>query len=177
MWRPKIKIWSIQQAKSNSTPSIEAPHLRQTLVPFFMPGHPQPLTVTAVPTYRQLLLYKIYGSTNVVWSLHPVTLKLTKWFWYAALCNLETCRYISDYFGKGLFMQQSAWRQAHCVNIANIINSLGQAACVHCFNQLVANQSSRKSPYTYLSLDAMPGSMLQNVHKVDADTWVSLYLW
>jgi hypothetical protein len=49
-----------------------------------MPGHPQPLTVTAVPTYRQILLNKIYNSTDVVWSLDPVTLNLTTWHWCVA---------------------------------------------------------------------------------------------
>ncbi|KAF8229711.1 hypothetical protein L208DRAFT_1285273 [Tricholoma matsutake] len=44
-----------------------------------MPGHPQPLTVTTAPTYWQILLNKVYNSTNVVWSLEPATLKLTKW--------------------------------------------------------------------------------------------------
>jgi hypothetical protein len=49
-----------------------------------MPGHPQPLTVTTVPTYRQLLLSKIYNSTDVVWSLDPAKLCLTKWYWCVA---------------------------------------------------------------------------------------------
>ncbi|KAF8234352.1 hypothetical protein L208DRAFT_1550076 [Tricholoma matsutake] len=46
-----------------------------------MPGHPQPLTVTTALTYRQILLNKVYNSTNVIWSLEPATLKLTKWHW------------------------------------------------------------------------------------------------
>ncbi|KAF8230851.1 hypothetical protein L208DRAFT_1017653, partial [Tricholoma matsutake] len=49
-----------------------------------MPGHPQPLTVTTATTYRcrqQILLNKVYNLTNVVWSLEPATLKLTKWHW------------------------------------------------------------------------------------------------
>jgi hypothetical protein len=49
-----------------------------------MPGHPQPLTVTTVPTYRQILLYKIYNSTDTVWSLDPDTLKLATWHWCVA---------------------------------------------------------------------------------------------
>ncbi|KAF8227639.1 hypothetical protein L208DRAFT_1295670 [Tricholoma matsutake] len=46
-----------------------------------MPGHPQPLTVTTALTYWQILLNKVYNSTNVIWSLEPATLKLTKWHW------------------------------------------------------------------------------------------------
>ncbi|KAF8239324.1 hypothetical protein L208DRAFT_1237786 [Tricholoma matsutake] len=46
-----------------------------------MPGHPQPLMATTIPTYRQILLSKVYNSTNVVWSLDPAILKLTKWHW------------------------------------------------------------------------------------------------
>ena len=46
-----------------------------------MPGHPQPLTVTTVPTYRQILLNKVYNATNVIWSLDSATLELTKWHW------------------------------------------------------------------------------------------------
>jgi len=51
---------------------------------FFMPGHPQPLMVTTVPTYRQILLNRVYNSTDVVWSLDPATLKLIKWHWCVA---------------------------------------------------------------------------------------------
>ncbi|KAF8232960.1 hypothetical protein L208DRAFT_1269147 [Tricholoma matsutake] len=46
-----------------------------------MPGHPQPLTATTALTYRQILLNMVYNSMNVVWSLEPATLKLTKWHW------------------------------------------------------------------------------------------------
>ncbi|KAF8237940.1 hypothetical protein L208DRAFT_1245178 [Tricholoma matsutake] len=46
-----------------------------------MPTHPQLLTVTTALTYRQILLNKVYKLTNVVWSLEPATLKLTKWHW------------------------------------------------------------------------------------------------
>ena len=51
---------------------------------FFMPGHPQPLMVTTVPMYRQVLLNRVYNSTDVVWSLDPATLKLIKWHWCMA---------------------------------------------------------------------------------------------
>ncbi|KAF8241064.1 hypothetical protein L208DRAFT_1463692, partial [Tricholoma matsutake] len=40
-----------------------------------------PLTVTTALTYRQILLNKVYNLTNVIWSLEPATLKLTKWHW------------------------------------------------------------------------------------------------
>ncbi|KAF8226157.1 hypothetical protein L208DRAFT_1303314 [Tricholoma matsutake] len=46
-----------------------------------MPRHPQLLTVTTALMYWQILLNKVYNSTNVVWSLKPATLKLTKWHW------------------------------------------------------------------------------------------------
>ncbi|KAF8221163.1 hypothetical protein L208DRAFT_1535147 [Tricholoma matsutake] len=46
-----------------------------------MPGHPQLLTVTTAPMYWQILLNKVYNLTNVIWSLEPATLKLTKWHW------------------------------------------------------------------------------------------------
>ncbi|KAF8221850.1 hypothetical protein L208DRAFT_1325759 [Tricholoma matsutake] len=44
-----------------------------------MPGNPQPLTVPTAPMYQQILLNKVYNSTNVIWSLEPATLKLIKW--------------------------------------------------------------------------------------------------
>ncbi|KAF8220453.1 hypothetical protein L208DRAFT_1333684 [Tricholoma matsutake] len=46
-----------------------------------MPGHPQLLMVTTAPMYQQILLNKVYNSMNVIWSLEPATLKLTKWHW------------------------------------------------------------------------------------------------
>ncbi|KAF8232936.1 hypothetical protein L208DRAFT_1559400, partial [Tricholoma matsutake] len=46
-----------------------------------LPRHPQQLTVTTAPMYQQILLNKVYNSMNVVWSLEPATLKLTKWHW------------------------------------------------------------------------------------------------
>jgi hypothetical protein len=63
------------------------------------------------------------------------------------------------------------------VNIANITNSLGPAACVRCFNNLARNRSSPKRPYTYRSLDATQGSTLRNVRTADAGTWVSLHIY
>ncbi|KAF8220486.1 hypothetical protein L208DRAFT_1540547, partial [Tricholoma matsutake] len=44
-------------------------------------GHPQPLTVTTAPMYWQILLNKVYNLMNVIWSLEPATLQLTKWHW------------------------------------------------------------------------------------------------
>ncbi|KAF8235833.1 hypothetical protein L208DRAFT_1254779 [Tricholoma matsutake] len=46
-----------------------------------MPGHPQSLMVTTAPMYQQILLNKVYNLTNIIWSLEPATLKLTKWHW------------------------------------------------------------------------------------------------
>jgi hypothetical protein len=49
-----------------------------------MPGHPQPLTMTTILTYQQILLNKVYNLMNVIWSLDSATLKLTKWHWCVA---------------------------------------------------------------------------------------------
>ena len=74
-------------------------------------------------------------------------------------------------------MERSACCQAHCVNIVNITNSLGPAACVHCFNELSKSRSLQKWPYTYQSLDTTQGSTSPNVQTADVDTWVSLHLY
>jgi len=61
-----------QLNQQSLTQSIEP----QAIVLYFMVGHPQLLAVTVVPTYWQLLLHEIYGSTDTVWSLDPATLNL-----------------------------------------------------------------------------------------------------